>query len=77
MELAWEDTMVTATEYRAMAAEQHRLAGICRSPESREQRLRLEKDLLALAEGEEFLHGARAREHASDLKAVKQRAQPA
>jgi hypothetical protein len=60
-----------------MAAEQHRLAGICRSPESREQRLRLENDLLALAEGEEFLHGARAREHASDLKAVKQRAQPA
>ncbi len=32
MELAWEDTMVNATEYRAMAAEQHRLAGMCRSP---------------------------------------------
>jgi hypothetical protein len=77
MEIAWEDTMVTAIEYRAMAAEQHRLAGICRSPESREQRLRLEKEFLALAVGEECLHQARLPEHASDLKAVKQPAQPA
>ena len=64
--------MVTATEYRTMAAEQHRLAGMCRSPESREQRLRLEKELLALADGEECLHRARAPEHAIDLKGVKQ-----
>jgi hypothetical protein len=77
MELAWEDTMVTAIEYRAMAAEQHRLAGVCRSPESREQRLRLEKEFLALAVGEECLHRARLPEHASDPKAVKQPAQPA
>ena len=29
--------MLDATEYRAMAAEHHRLAAMCRSPESREQ----------------------------------------
>jgi hypothetical protein len=40
--------MVDATEYRVMAAEHHRLAGMCRSPESREQHLRLEKELRAL-----------------------------
>jgi hypothetical protein len=59
MELAWEDTMVSATEYRAMAAEHHRLAGMCRSPESREQHLRLEQELRALADSEERLHCTR------------------
>ena len=44
--------MVNATEYRAMAAEHHHLAGMCRSPESREQHLRLEQGLRALAERE-------------------------
>jgi hypothetical protein len=57
--------MVNATEYRAMAAEHHRLAGMCRSPESREQHLCLEKEILALADSEERLHEARAPEHAS------------
>jgi hypothetical protein len=69
MELAWEDTMVNATEYRAMAAEQHRLAGMCRSPESREQHFRLEKEFRALADGEE--HGARAPQDASNPQIVK------
>ena len=50
--------MISATEYRSMAAEHHRLAGMCRSPESREQHLRLEQELLALA-NEECLHGLR------------------
>jgi hypothetical protein len=49
--------MVSATEYRSMAAEHHRLAGMCRSPESREQHLRLEQELLALANDEGCLHG--------------------
>ena len=52
--------MVSATEYRAMAAEHHRLAGMCRSPESRERHLRLEQELLAIANNEECLHGLRA-----------------
>ena len=52
--------MVNATEYRAMAAEHHHLAGMCRSPESREQHLRLEQELRALAEREEVLQGTRA-----------------
>jgi len=52
--------MVNTTEYRAMAAEHHRLAGMCRSPESREQHLRMEKEFRAFAGGEECLHGARA-----------------
>jgi hypothetical protein len=60
MKLAWEDTMLDATEYRAMAAEHHRLAGMCRSPESREQHLRMEKEFQTFAGGEECLHGARA-----------------
>jgi hypothetical protein len=51
--------MVSATEYRAMAAEHHRLAGMCRSPESRERHLRLEQELLAIANNEECLHGLR------------------
>jgi hypothetical protein len=40
-----------------MAAEHHRLAGMCRSPESREQHFRLEQELRALAEREEVLQG--------------------
>jgi hypothetical protein len=43
-----------------MAAEHHRLAGMCRSPESREQHLRLEQDFLALAGNKECLHEAHA-----------------
>jgi hypothetical protein len=50
---AWEDTMVDATDYRAMAAEHHRYAGMCRSPESRERHLGLEQQLLVLAKLEE------------------------
>jgi len=49
--------MVTAIEYRAMALQHHRWAGMCRSPESREEHFRLEKELLALADNEERLHG--------------------
>jgi hypothetical protein len=71
MELAWEDTMINATEYRAMAAEHHRLAGMCRSPESREQHFRLEQEFQALAGSEERLHGARAPQHASDPQIAK------
>ena len=49
--LAWEDTMVIATVNRAMAAEHHRLACTCRSPESREQHSCLETGIwAALAE---------------------------
>jgi hypothetical protein len=55
--VAWEEPMVSATEYRAMAAEHHRLAGMCRAPESRERHLRLEQELLALANNEECPHG--------------------
>ena len=51
--------MINATEYRAMAAEHHRLAGMCRSPESREQHFRLEQELRALAEREEVLQETR------------------
>jgi hypothetical protein len=65
MELTWENIMINATEYRAMAAEHHRHAGMCRSPESREQHLRLEKEILVLADSEERLHGAHAPKHAS------------
>jgi hypothetical protein len=63
--------MINATEYRAMAAEHHRLAGMCRSPESRERHLHLEQEFWALAEREETLHGTRAPEHASDPQTVK------
>ena len=63
--------MVNATDYRTMAAEHHRLAGMCRSPESREQHLRLEKELRALADGEECSHGPRAPQYASDPQIVK------
>jgi hypothetical protein len=52
--------MVNAADYRAMAAEHHRLAGMCRAPESREHHFRLEKDFQALADSEERLRGAPA-----------------
>jgi hypothetical protein len=55
--------MVGVTEYRAMAAEHHRLAGMCRAPESRERHLRLELELLTLANNEESLHELRAPNH--------------
>jgi hypothetical protein len=63
--------MINTTEYRAMAAEHHRLAGMCRSPESREQHFRLEQELRALAEREEVLQGTRTPHHASDPQTVK------
>jgi hypothetical protein len=44
---------------------------MCRSPESREQHLRLEQEFWALAEREEALQGMRAAEHASDPQIVK------
>jgi hypothetical protein len=50
---AWEDIVVNTTDYRAMAAEHHRYAGMCRSPESRERHLGLEQQLLALAKLQE------------------------
>jgi len=53
MKRAWEDTMVNANEHRAVTAKRYRLAGMCRSPEPREQHFRLEKEFLALAEKEE------------------------
>ena len=63
--------MVNATEYRAMAAEHHRLAGMCRSPESRKQHFRMEKELRALADSAECLHESRTPQHASDPQIVK------
>ena len=63
--------MVEATQYRAIAAEHHRLAGMCRSPESREQHLRLEKEFLALADGKERSQRVGALEHASDPQFVR------
>ena len=58
--------MINATEYRAMAAQHHRLAGMCRSPESREQHLSLEQQFRALAEREERLHPPPVRQHVSE-----------
>jgi hypothetical protein len=58
--------MINATEYRAMAAEHHRLAGMCRSPESREQHLCLEQQFQRLAESEERLHPPPVRPHVSE-----------
>jgi hypothetical protein len=60
--------MVTAIEYRAMALQHHRWAGMCRSPESREEHFRLEKELLVLADNEERLHGLMAPEQASNCQ---------
>jgi hypothetical protein len=64
-------TMINASEYRAMAAEHHRLAGMRRSPESREQHFRLEKEFLALAHAEECLHGAHASQSVSQSQLTK------
>ena len=64
-------TMSNAFEYRAMAAEHHRLAGMCRSPDSREQHYRLEKEFLAMADTEECLLGAHASQSASQLQVTK------
>jgi hypothetical protein len=58
--------MVTAIEYRAMALQHHRWAGMCRSPESREEHFRLEGELLAFAESEERLHRVHAPEQPSN-----------
>jgi len=63
--------MINATEYRAMASEHHRLAGMCRSPESREQHLRLEQELRALADDMERVLETRAQQHASDRQTAK------
>ena len=60
--------MINATEYRAMAAEHHRLAGMCRSPESREQHLSLEQQFRALAE--ERLHPPPVPQHASESQSA-------
>jgi hypothetical protein len=49
-----------------MAAEHHRLAGMCRSPDSREQHLRLEQQFRVLAEREELLHPPLVTQQASD-----------
>jgi hypothetical protein len=57
--------MVNADQYRAMALQHHRWAGMCRSPESREEHFRLEKEL-ALADNEERLHGLLAPAQASN-----------
>jgi hypothetical protein len=62
--------MVTAIEYRVMALQHHRWAGMCRSPESREEHFRLEEELLALAESEDRLHGVPAPEQASNPQYV-------
>jgi hypothetical protein len=58
--------MVTAIEYRAMALQHRRWAGMCRSPQSREEHFLLEKEFLALADGGECMHGMRAPEQASN-----------
>jgi hypothetical protein len=63
--------MINASEYRAMAAEHHRLARMCRSPESREQHLRLEQEFLTLADTEECLHGTHASQSASQSQIAK------
>ena len=58
--------MSTAMEYRAMALQHHRWAGMCRSPDSREEHYRRERELLALADSEERLHGVCAPEQPSN-----------
>jgi hypothetical protein len=63
--------MINPSEYRAMAAEHHHLAGMCRSPESREQHFRLEKKFLALADTEECFHRAHASQSASQSQLTK------
>jgi hypothetical protein len=64
-------TMINASEYRVMAAEHHRLAGMCRSPESREQHFRLEKEFLVLADAQECLHEAHGSQSASQSQLTK------
>jgi hypothetical protein len=71
MKLAWENAMINAAEYRAMAAEHHRLAGMCRSPESREHHFRLEKEFLALADKQECVQGKSALQQASHSQPLK------
>jgi hypothetical protein len=56
---------MSATEYRAKAAEHHRLAGMCRSPESRERHFQLERDFLALAEAVKRTANSAQRSHNS------------
>ena len=63
--------MINAAEYRAKASEHHRLAGMCRSPDFREQHYRLEKEFLAMADTEECLLGAHASQSASQLQVNK------
>ena len=63
--------MVDATQYRTIAAEHHRLAGMCRSPESREEHFRLEKEFLALADCMERSQGVGTVEHASAPRFVR------
>lgn len=63
--------MVSAIEYRTMAAEHHRLAGMCRSPESRERHLRLEQELLTIANNEECLHGLRTSQQVGEAQPAK------
>jgi hypothetical protein len=63
--------MINATEYRAMASEHHRLAGMCRSPESREQHLRLEQEFSVLADDMERLREVRAPQNAGDPQIAK------
>ena len=54
---------LSTSDYRAMAAEHHRLAGMCRSAESREHHFLLEKQLQALADREEQSHQSHAQKH--------------
>jgi len=54
--------MLGAIDYRAMGAEHHRLAGMCRSTESREHHFRLEKQFQVLADCEEQSHQRHARD---------------
>jgi hypothetical protein len=68
--------MVNAIKYRSMAAKHHRFAGTCRSPQSREEHLRLEKQLLAfadraLADNEECLDGAGVLQNAEDSPLIR------
>jgi hypothetical protein len=63
--------MVTAIGYREMALQHHRWAGMCRSPQSREDHFRLEKELLALADSEERLHAMRGPKRVSSPQPAK------
>jgi hypothetical protein len=52
--------MPSAAQYRTKAAEERRLAGMCRSSTSREEHRRRADGLLALPDNEEWLEGKRA-----------------